>query len=270
MTTTNTTTTNTTTTNTTNTNTTNTTTNTTNTTNTTSVINFVTPADLLKDLHADMMEKAKAFFHLDDNTVTAAAKAAAAESMNKATAAYNEAVKCAAYDLAIASDSPIGYICRARKYTALHPNKDRKSGAVGTRALSTRFDLLDFLKYATEKKVEGIQTDNLTSSLKNLAAHMRLLVDHTSNHGYDAHAKKALISAARNCLYKEVMSLSGIEGLRARDNDVVALAYCITRAKELNQFADITAATVCPFIMDMFNAQLAGVKWSVEVKTANK
>ena len=245
-----------------------TTTNTT-TSTTSTVINFVAPADLLKDLHADMMEKAKAYFHLDDNKVTAAVKAAAGESMDKATAAYNEAVKLAAYDLAIASDSPIGYICRARRYTTLHPNKDRKSGAVGTRAVTARFDLMDFLKYATEKKVEGLPAD-LASSLKTLASHMRLLVDHTSNHSYDDHAKKVLIPAARNCLYKEVMALSGIEGLRARDNDVVALAYCITRAKELNQFADITAASICPFIMDMFNAQLNGAKWSVEVKTANK
>lgn len=242
-------------------------TNTTNTTNTTTttIIEFTTPADLLKDLHSAMMEKAREFFGLDSAKVTAAVSAAANDAMTKATNAYNTAVKEAAYEIALASEHPVGYLCKARKHTTMHPRSDKKAG-VTTTSRSARFDLFDFIEYAASEKVNKpvAGADMLKEKLAAVAEKLGEYVD--------ASMKKDANPVTKHCAaaLEDLCKYIGVPGVHGRAKDVRFLSYAVTKAKELGELSKITADTVAPFIMDMYHVQLLGKEYTFESKSENK
>ena len=231
-----------------------------NTTAAVSVIDYVTP-DELTVLHGSMLEKAKAYHGLDNAKVTAAVSLAAKESMDKAYSAYNDKVKKNAYSLALASESPIAYLCKARNYSSAHARCD-KNGVVSNVFRSTRFDLLDFIAYAKSKNINlpVAGSDDFKAKLKVFAEKLSDYVLACIRKEEVTNIKQAVESLEAVC------RCIGVPGVHGRKKDVRFMGFVATRAKELGVLSTIDDKAVVPFIMDMYHVQLLKKEYAFEEK----
>lgn len=223
-----------------------------------SIIDFVTPESLTA-LHSTMMTKAKTFFGMDKTKVTAAALAAAGEAMDTAKNNYNNGVKLAAYAAALASDSPIAYICKARKYTTMSPINNKTSG-VTTRSRSTRFDLFDFIKYANEQKKPIVNAAELQNLLKAVVAPLSTYIDESIK-GVENPVTKHTAAAL-----EAICRFVGVPGVHGRAADVRFMGFAVTKVKDLGKLDEVTADALVPFLMDMYHVQLLGKDYEMMKK----
>lgn len=186
--------------------------------------------------------------------MTAAAYLDIVEAKDKAAAAYNAAVLASHYDRFLSTDSPVAALARALHWSKLVP-VTAKEGGTTLRGRSTRFNLLDFIKYAAEVEKPIANADAIK---KAIVAASESIADYviaqvTKEAGASIQTPKAALRA--------VFGLLGIDGLTVRSKDMRFITYAVTHARELGELSKITSASVAPFIMDIINAQVNGVEY---------
>jgi len=183
--------------------------------------------------------------------ITAAAYNDAVKAMRDAVAAYNDAALANMYDTFIESGAPIEKLARALHWSKMAIVTKKDTGTM-MQGRSTRFDLLNLLKYAAEhdRPIEGAA--DIAAAMTAAAA---AIADHISaNITKEGGASVATVKAA----LQAVLDKLGIEKLFARSKDIRFIEYAVTRARELGELAKITPAAVAPYIMDVVNAQIYG------------
>lgn len=186
--------------------------------------------------------------------MTAAAFLDIVEAKDKAAAAYNAAALESHYDRFLSTDCPVAALARALHWSKLVP-VTAKEGGTTLRGRATRFNLLDFIKYAADHEHAIVNGEAIkaavTAAAETLSAYV--LAQVTKEGGMSIAAPKSAL--------EKVLGLIDVDKIHADSKDVRFIAYAVTHARELGELSKITPATVAPFIMDVINAKLNGVKY---------
>lgn len=222
----------------------------------TTIARVVSVSELMTDealntLRLSMMEKGKAFFHLDPTTTTAADATAARESLEKATAAYNDGVVTRAYQAAAADDNPVAFLCRARHYTSLHVIDHKKEG-IKAQSRTVRFNLYDFFQWVEGNK--DVSVDGISGIKDAISAFVEVFRDYirSSIQKDEAVGIKSVVASLES-----LCRLLNVDGVHGRKKDVRFLMLaCVGADKTLGCLKKVTPATVAPYLMDMMEVQL--------------
>lgn len=223
--------------------------------------NVVSISELMTDeslntLRLSMLEKGKAFFHLDPTTTTAADATAARESLEAATAAYNDGVVTRAYQAAAADDNPVAFLCRARHYTSLHVINHKKEG-IKAQSRTVRFNLFDFFQWVENNK--DISVNGISGIKDAISAFVEVFRDYirSSIQKDEAVGIKSVVASL-----EALCRLLDVEGVHGRKKDVRFLMLaCMGADKTLGCLKKVTPATVAPYLMDMMEVQLKGKEY---------
>jgi len=195
---------------------------------------------------------------------------AAMSAMNAAKDAYNESALIDLYNSFLATDAPLVELCKVQEHSTGYAKRMTKAITLEFAVRNgIRINMLDFFRHAEKVGTPIEEAGYIIDGLKALAPKINDVILAESN-GLPKATREKCINEARNCLFKEVLSKCGIEGLRARDNDVKALAMALAKAKARLEWDGVSADGIAPLLMDIIHSQVTGEQWKLRTANASK